>query len=96
MVYEGSTDTEMFEAFIETLLPYCGRWPEPRSVLIMDDASFHFSDKIQQMCDEAGVVIRDMSPYSPDLSPIEEFFGELKTYTRQVWDEQRGFIKADF
>lgn len=32
MNYEGSTDTEMFETFIETLLPYCGRWPEPRSL----------------------------------------------------------------
>jgi transposase len=39
-VYEGSTDAEIFEVFIETLLPYCGRWPDPKSVLIMDNASF--------------------------------------------------------
>ena len=25
MVYEGTTDSEMFEAFIETLLSYCGK-----------------------------------------------------------------------
>jgi transposase len=96
MVYEGSTDTEMFEAFIETLLPYCGRWPEPKSVLVMDNASFHYSDNIQRMCDEAGVVLRYRPPYSPDLAPIEEFFGELKTYIRQVWDDQEDFIRADF
>jgi transposase len=96
MVYEGSTDTEMFEAFIETLLPYCGKWPEPRSVLIMDNASFHHSEKIRQICDDAGVVVRFTSPYSPDLSPIEEFFGELKTYIRQVWEEYQGLIRADF
>jgi hypothetical protein len=26
-VYEGSTDTRVFEDFIEELLPYCGKWP---------------------------------------------------------------------
>jgi hypothetical protein len=46
-VYEGSTDTEIFESFIEELLLYCGRWPAPKSVLIMDNASFHHLEKIQ-------------------------------------------------
>ncbi|UPK95677.1 hypothetical protein LCI18_006612 [Fusarium solani-melongenae] len=63
-VFEGSTDSEIFENFVEELLPYCGRWPEPKS----------------QLCDEAGVVLKFMSPYSPDLNPIEEYFGELKTH----------------
>ena len=95
-VYEGSTDAEMFECFIETLLPYCGKWPEPKSVLVMDNASFHHSERMQQMCDDAGVVLLYLPPYSPDLNPIEEFFGELKTYIRQVWDEHVGFIRDDF
>lgn len=95
-VYEGSTDTETFEAFIETLLPYCSRWPDPKSVLIMDNVSFHHSEKIQQSCDDAGVVLLYLPPYSPDLNPIEEFFSKLKMYIRQVWDKQEGFIRADF
>jgi transposase len=95
-VYEGSTDTRIFEDFIEELLPYCGKWPNPRSILIMDNASFHHSEKIQHLCDDAGVILRYLPPYSPDLNPIEEFFGELKTYIRQVWYEHEGFIKADF
>lgn len=96
-VYEGSTDTEMFESFIETLLPYCGKWPEPKSVLIMDNASFHRPEKMQQLCDDAEVVLRFLPPYyAADVSPIEEFFGELKTYIRQVWDEYQDLIKADF
>jgi hypothetical protein len=67
-MYEGSTDTRIFEDFIEELLPYCGKWPEPRSVLIMDIASFHYSEKIQQLCDGAGVILRYLPPYSPDLN----------------------------
>jgi len=95
-VYEGSTDTEIFENFIEELLPYCGRWPAPKSVLIMDNASFHRSDKIQQMCDDAGVLLLYLPPYSPDFNPIEETFGKLKTYIREVWDKHIGFVRADF
>lgn len=95
-VYEGLTDGEVFESFIETLLMCCGRWPEPRSVLIMDNASFHHSERIQQMCGDVGVVLLYLPPYSPDLNPIEEFFGELKTFIRQVWNEHLGFIRADF
>ena len=95
-VYKGSTDTEIFENFIEELLPYCGSWPKKYSVLVMDNASIHRSDKIQQMCDDAGVILLYLPPYSPDLNPIEEMFGELKTYIKQVWDEHIGFVKADF
>ncbi|KAL0929406.1 uncharacterized protein CTRU02_215572 [Colletotrichum truncatum] len=95
-VFEGSTDAKVFESFIETLLLYCGRWPEPRSVLIMDNASFHHSERIQEMCSEAGVVLIYSAPYSPDIIPIEHFFGELKNFTRKVWDEHQGFIRADF
>lgn len=40
-VYQGSTDSSVFEDFIEQLLTHCGRWPEPNSVLVMDNASFH-------------------------------------------------------
>lgn len=54
-VYPGSTDSEAFEDFIELLLQHCGRWPEPKSVLVMDNASFHRTDRILQLCEEAGV-----------------------------------------
>lgn len=36
-VFCGSTDATVFEGFIAQLLQYCGRWPEPKSVLVMDN-----------------------------------------------------------
>ena len=30
------------------------------------------------------------------ILPIEEFFGELKMYIKQSWDEHEYFIRADF
>ncbi|KAK4071307.1 hypothetical protein Purlil1_13461 [Purpureocillium lilacinum] len=95
-VYKGATDHEIFEDFIEELLPYCGRYPEPKSVLIMDNASFHHTERIEQMCHDAGVVLIYLPPYSPDFNPIEEFFGELKTYIKHVWADQLDFITIDF
>jgi hypothetical protein len=39
-VFQGTTDAAVFEDFIEQLLPHCGRFPEPKSVIIMENASF--------------------------------------------------------
>jgi transposase len=34
------------------------------------------------MCDNAGVVLAFLPPYSPDFNPIEEAFAELKAWLR--------------
>jgi DDE superfamily endonuclease len=43
-VFQGSIDGVIFEDFIEQLLHHCGRWPEPKFVLVMDNASFHHTE----------------------------------------------------
>lgn len=72
----------MFKDFIEQLLHHCSRWPEPKSVLIMDNASFHHTDQIRELCSNAGVKLLCLPLYSPDLNLIEEFFAELKAFVR--------------
>lgn len=84
-IFQGSTDASFFEDFIEELLQHCGKYPEPKSVLIMDNASFHRSERIEQMCLGKGVKLVYLPPYSPDLNPIEEFFAELKAFIRRHW-----------
>jgi hypothetical protein len=61
-VFQGTTDSALYEDFIEQLLHHCGQWPEPRSVLVMDNASFHRSDRIEQMCLDAGVKLLYLPP----------------------------------
>lgn len=51
---------------------HSGRYPEPESVILMDNASWHHLDIIQQMCRDAGVVFVFLSPYSPEFIPIGE------------------------
>jgi hypothetical protein len=86
----------VFEDFIEQLLPLCGRWLEPKSVLVMDNASFHHTKRIERMCRDAGVKLMYLPPYSPDFNPIEEFFAELKAFIKRSWhnyeeNPQQGF-----
>ncbi|KAJ5216904.1 hypothetical protein N7468_009912 [Penicillium chermesinum] len=68
-IFKGSTDAVLFESFVRQLLQHCGRWPEPKSVLIMDNASFHHSNRIKQLCSDAGVrllylprILRTLTP----------------------------------
>lgn len=95
-IFTGSTDAKFFESFIEQLLQHCGRWPEPKSVLVMDNASFHHSDRVKQLCANAGVKLLYLPPYSPDFNPIEEFFAELKCHIRKVWPTSKTSLKGGF
>jgi len=62
----------------------------------MDNASFHYTDKIEQMCAKAGVRLLYLPPYSPDLNPIEEFFAELKALIKKQWHEYEDNPHQDF
>ena len=84
-VFQESTDTAVFEDFIKQLLHHCSRWPKPKSVLIMDNASFYYSARIEQLCNKAGVKLLYLLSYSPDLNSIEEFFAELKRFIKRNW-----------
>jgi hypothetical protein len=73
-VFQGTTDSAMYEDFIEQTLQLCQPFPKPNSVLVMDNASFHHTERIKQMCRDAGVKLLYLPPYSPDFNPIEEFW----------------------
>lgn len=82
-IFRGSSDAARLEDFIAQLLQHCGRWPEPRYVLIMDNVSFNLSEQVAHLCEDAGVKLIFLLPYSPDLNPIEEFFAELKGFIKR-------------
>lgn len=95
-VYEDTTDLELFESFLKNLLPYCGRYPDPLSVVMMDNATFHnVSLAIKDLYSEAGVLIVKQSPYSPDLNPIEYFFGALKNHIESRAIEDEDHVRGD-
>jgi DDE superfamily endonuclease len=40
-VYQGAVNGATFKKFIEDLLPQCSRYPGPRSIIVMDNATIH-------------------------------------------------------
>lgn len=83
-IYQDSFTTERFNAFIQDqLLPIMQPYPLPCSVLIMDNHGIHHSEALTEMCEEKGVKILYLPPYSPDFNPIEQSFGQLKAWMRR-------------
>ena len=52
-------------------------------MLIIDNAKIHYNKELRNMCDEAGVLLKYLPPYSPDLNPIETSFAVLKAWIRR-------------
>jgi transposase len=49
----------------------------------MDNAPIHAGPELQQLCDDAGVLLEFLPPYCPDLNPIEETFHEIKAWLKK-------------
>jgi DDE superfamily endonuclease len=78
---DGTADQEKFTDWVETkLVPVLGSYEqcEPRSLVILDNASIHHSDEIVALIESTGAKVMYLPPYSPDLNPNELMFGEYK------------------
>ena len=79
-LFYSSINTGVFTAWvIQDLLP---KLP-PRSVLILDNASFHKGNLMQKAIAEAGHILLYLPPYSPDLNPIEHKWAQAKSIRRK-------------
>ena len=83
-----------FEAFItEYLVPYFRQ--HPSKILIMDNASFHRSPEIKQLLITKGIVHKYLTPYSPQLNPIEEFFSFIKSKFNNIRNQDATITVKD-
>jgi transposase len=55
----------------------------PRSVVIMDNATFHKGLTMQISLETAGHTLLYLPPYSPDLNPIEHKWAAAKAIRRR-------------
>ncbi|NSM56356.1 hypothetical protein HET73_01860 [Wolbachia endosymbiont of Atemnus politus] len=47
---------------------------KPGQTIVLDNASFHKSERTKELIENAGCKILFLPPYSPDLNPIEHFW----------------------
>lgn len=50
---------------------------------MLDNASFHKSQKTKELIEKRGARLLFLPPYSPDLNPIENYWALLKCYVRK-------------
>lgn len=83
MVFNGSCNTKLFETWVEQFLI---KELKPGQVVIMDNASFHKSQKTKDLIESVNCKIIFLPPYSPDLNPIEKFWANMKRWVRSNID----------
>lgn len=79
MVFNGSCNTDVFNAWVEKCLI---KELKPGQNVIMDNASFHKSQKTKELIESVGCKLIFLPPYSPDLNPIEKFWANMKRYLK--------------
>jgi transposase len=80
-LFETTINTEIFDEWvIQDLLP---KLPN-KSVVILDNATFHKGIKMKTALQKAGHTLLYLPPYSPDLNPIEKKWAQAKKIRRRV------------
>ena len=64
-----------------------------KSVFILDNASYHKSQKLKELFEKHGHVMLFLPPYSPDLNPIEKLWGNLKRQLRNYYDYSKTLLE---
>jgi transposase len=81
MAVEGSTNQEVFEAYVEhALAPTL----QAGQVVIMDNLSAHKPARVRNLIESRGCELVCLPAYSPDFNPIEEAFSKIKGILRQA------------
>jgi transposase len=89
--YSGTMDSALFEAWFETrLLPSI----PINTLIVMDNATFHRKRRLVPLAEQAGVRLLFLPPYSPNLNPIEHFWGWLKRHLRKILPDHCSFDSA--
>jgi transposase len=78
--FEGSCNRLVFEQWLsEKLLPML----RPGQTVILDNATFHKSEKIRELITSAKCELEYLPPYSPDLNEIEHYWFPIKNRVRK-------------
>jgi len=78
--FEGACNRSFFEQWLsEKLLPHL----KPGQTVILDNATFHKSEKIRELIALAKCELEYLPPYSPDLNEIEHYWFPIKNRVRK-------------
>lgn len=77
----GAVDGVTFEAFILTeLVPKLWKG----ACVVLDNAKIHLGEIIREAIEQVGANLIYLSPYSPEFSPIENFWSKVKAILKKL------------
>lgn len=79
MVFYSSCNSKLFETWVEKSLI---KELKPGQYVVMDNASFHKSQRTKELIESVGCKVIFLPPYSPDLNPIEKFWANMKRWIK--------------
>ena len=80
LTFEGSCNRVVFEKWLgEKLLPQL----KTGQLVILDNASFHKSQKVRELIESVNCELEYLPPYSPDLNEIEHYWFPIKNRVRK-------------
>jgi transposase len=86
LAIEGSTDAELFEAYVEEFL---APRLEAGQVVVLDKLGAHRTERVRELIEARGAELVFLPSYSPDLNPIEEAFSKIKNLVRKAGGRTR-------
>jgi len=96
-IVEGGFDAEQFMvAFKEVVLPQLNAYPEPNSVLVMDNCpGLHVQPEMVQLILEKGARVLWLEPYDPEHNPIELAFRTAKMTLKNEYESLSIFPRRE-
>ena len=81
MAFEGATDKEVFEAYIEHFL---APTLQEGQIVVMDRLGAHRTQRVRRLIEERSAKLWFLPSYSPDFNPIEEAFSKVKALLKKA------------
>ncbi len=81
MILEGATNATAFALYVEQVL---APTLQPGQIVVMDNLQAHKGERVRLAIEAKRCVVLFLPDYSPDFSPIEETFSQLKIALRRA------------
>lgn len=80
-IFDGYCNTAVFETY---LTEYLAPKLKEGQIIILDNATFHKSEKVREIIKSKKCSIKYLPPYSPDLNPIEKKWANIKSNIKKL------------
>lgn len=79
--FQGSLNGDIFKGYLtDGLSP----WLQPGDIVVMDNATPHKVNGVEDIINGVGAFVLYLPAYSPDLNPIENMWSKIKSILRRV------------